>query len=269
MNQALNSFLVLSALFFGLSHSFSQVAINTDGSSAAASAILDVKATNKGLLTPRVSLASITDVTTIPSPAAGLLVYNTNAAITAGCGTGFYFYDGTKWVKLASNTTHYIGKLYCGGNIFWLDETGEHGLISAPADQGTSSGIQWYNGTFKVTGANADGVYAGKYNTDKIIASQGSGSYAATLCRDYTYSSGNVFYSDWYLPSKYELNLMYLNRAFLYPFNYSYGVYWSSTEGISNPLVNAFEQEFMTGSNGFQDEGQKNWPNLVRCIRKF
>ena len=269
MNKALSLMLTLMTLYFGLSHSFSQVAINTDGSAAAASAILDVKANNKGLLTPRVSLTSITDVTTILSPATGLLVYNTNAAIASGCGTGFYFYNGTKWVKLASNTTHYIGELYCGGNIFWLDETGEHGLISAPADQGPVGGIQWYNGTFKITGANADGVYAGKYNTDKIIASQGSGSYAATLCRDYTYTSGNVFYSDWYLPSKYELNLMYLNRAFLYPFNYIYGVYWSSTEGIAIPTMNAFEQEFMTGGNGFQDEGQKNWPDQVRCIRKF
>ena len=58
-----------------------------------ASAQLDVTASNKGLLVPRVSLTSLTDVTTIPTPATGLLVFNTNAAVTGG--TGFYYNSGT------------------------------------------------------------------------------------------------------------------------------------------------------------------------------
>jgi hypothetical protein len=41
-----------------------------------ASAKLDVSSTNKGFLPPRVILASATDVSTIPSPAEGLFVYN-------------------------------------------------------------------------------------------------------------------------------------------------------------------------------------------------
>ena len=66
-----------------------------------ASAQLDVTASNKGLLVPRVSLISLTDVTTIPTPATGLLVFNTNAALTGG--TGFYYNSGTtaaaSWLK--------------------------------------------------------------------------------------------------------------------------------------------------------------------------
>jgi hypothetical protein len=268
--QNRHSILALTIIiFFVMNKSFSQVAINIDGSTAVPSAILDVKSTNKGLLPPRVNLVSVSDVTTIASPVAGLLVYNTNANITNGCGVGFYYFNASKWVKLASNTMHYLGEWYGGGNIFWLDETGEHGLIAAPVDQGPIGGIRWHNGTFKITGATADGVYAGKHNTDKIIASQGVGTYAATLCRDHTYTNSNVFYTDWYLPSKYELNLMYQNRALLAPFNYGSGIYWSSTEGTANPTNMAFEQEFMTGGGGFQDEGQKDWQNLVRCIRKF
>jgi hypothetical protein len=79
----------------------SQVVIVTDDASyttPASGAMLDVKSTNKGLLPPRVSLISITDVATIPSPTAGLIVYNTNASITNGQGIGYYYWDGTTWV---------------------------------------------------------------------------------------------------------------------------------------------------------------------------
>ena len=66
------------------------VAINTDGSSANASAILDVKSTTKGMLVPRVTTAQRTG---IASPAAGLLVYDTNT-------NTFWFYNGTSWAQM-------------------------------------------------------------------------------------------------------------------------------------------------------------------------
>ncbi|MFK5857052.1 MAG: FISUMP domain-containing protein [Bacteroidota bacterium] len=53
----------------------SQVAINTDGSTADNSAILDIKSFNKGVLIPRMTNAMIE---AIPSPANGLLVYSTD-----------------------------------------------------------------------------------------------------------------------------------------------------------------------------------------------
>jgi len=61
------------------------------------SAVLDVSATDKGFLLPRVSLQSITDVVTINNPATGLLIYNINTNITGGNGVGFYHWDGTQW----------------------------------------------------------------------------------------------------------------------------------------------------------------------------
>jgi trimeric autotransporter adhesin len=67
-----------------------------------ASAQLEVRATNKGLLIPRVNLTSTTDVTTIASPVISLLVFNTNTAITGG--SGFYAWGGTAWIKLALTT---------------------------------------------------------------------------------------------------------------------------------------------------------------------
>ena len=77
-----------------------------------------------------------------------------------------------------------------------------HGLIAAVQDQ--NSGIQWNNGSLITTGATATGVGRGSANTDAIISVQGATetSYAAGLAR--AYNGGG--YTDWYLPSKNELN---------------------------------------------------------------
>ncbi|MGX5683876.1 hypothetical protein ACWKWW_04885 [Chryseobacterium cucumeris] len=74
------------------------------------SALLDLTATNRGFLLPRVSLTSTTDGTTVPSPANGLIVYNSNTALIP-YGDGLYYNSGTsgapKWDKLAPQTTDY------------------------------------------------------------------------------------------------------------------------------------------------------------------
>lgn len=68
-----------------------------------ASAALDISATNKGLLIPRVSLVKTNNILDpIPAPATGLLVYNTNANVTNGSGVGFYMFDGAVWQKLVT-----------------------------------------------------------------------------------------------------------------------------------------------------------------------
>ena len=82
--------------------SFAQVGIGT--TSPNASAKLQVDATDKGFLPPRVSLTATNDLATIPSPATGLLIYNTATAGTSpnNVTPGFYFYDGSKWQRLIS-----------------------------------------------------------------------------------------------------------------------------------------------------------------------
>ena len=82
------------------------VAINNTGAVGNASAVLDLDAGNKGMLIPRVSLTSATDVLTIASPAISLLIYNT---ATAGASPddvlpGFYYWNGIKWVSFSSQT---------------------------------------------------------------------------------------------------------------------------------------------------------------------
>jgi hypothetical protein len=72
------------------------VSINTDGTDPDASAILDVKATGKGLLIPRMDLAARN---LIGTPATGLLIFQTDAT------PGFYFYNGTSWEKIAAGSS--------------------------------------------------------------------------------------------------------------------------------------------------------------------
>jgi hypothetical protein len=81
------------------------VGINATGNAPNSSAMLDIESADKGLLIPRVSLTDIADVVTIPTPALSLLVYNTNAAITGGSGLGYYYFDGTSWIKLIDGST--------------------------------------------------------------------------------------------------------------------------------------------------------------------
>lgn len=66
-----------------------------------ASAKLHIEDANRGLMVPRVSLVNITNGTTpVNAPLTGLLVFNTNAAVTGGSGTGFYYWTGTQWSRL-------------------------------------------------------------------------------------------------------------------------------------------------------------------------
>lgn len=69
------------------------VAINTDGSTANTSAILDVSSTSKGLLIPRMTQSQRN---AISEPVAGLLIYQTDNT------PGFYQYDGSGWGAIAS-----------------------------------------------------------------------------------------------------------------------------------------------------------------------
>ena len=76
------------------------VAINTDGSTADPSAILDLKSTNQGVLVPRLTQ---TQRTAIAAPATGLMVYQTDTP------AGFYFYNGTAWTTLGGASGDNLG----------------------------------------------------------------------------------------------------------------------------------------------------------------
>lgn len=158
-----------------------------------------------------------------------------------------------------------IGDTYQGGIIFYLDASGCHGLISAPTDQ--STGIQWFNGSYVDTYAYGNGIGAGEGNSQGIKRFQGNcaSCYANELCQDLILGG----FLDWYLPSKYELYLMYQNIGQGNALGlgniggFAGDYYWSSTEGDD---MNAWYLRFLTFSQGF---ASKNSSLYVRAIRAF
>ena len=168
-----------------------------------------------------------------------------------------------------------VGDFYQGGVVFHLFEDGEtgyiagetHGLIAAVADQSSPIGIRWYNGSYGDLGITATAIGTGAANTTAIISAQGTEtSHAAGAAGSYTVGS----YTDWFLPSKDELNQMYTLKATINTTasanggsNFSNNYYWSSTE---RGWQNAWFQYF---GNGNQDWWSKEFTELVRAIRAF
>ena len=227
---------------------YAQVGIGT--ATPDASAKLDIASTTQGFLPPRMTT---TQRDAIAGPATGLTIYNTTIK-------AFQVYNGTAWFS----TVHFIGESYGGGIVFYVYDNGQHGLIAATADQ--STGIQWYNGIVRYTGTTGDGLNAGAMNTALIVATQladnQTGNFAAKVCADYSVTVGGTTYGDWYLPSKHELNLLYLQKTVVGGFN-NMGFYWSSSEFAS---LFAWYQDFYDGYQGYNI---KDYTFYVRAVRAF
>lgn len=129
------------------------MAINTTGSAAAPSAMLDVSSTSQGVLVPRMTAAQRT---AISSPATGLLVYQTDAT------AGFYFYNGSAWTSLntPANTT-------LQGNTF----NGASQLVQLNASSQLPA----------VSGANLTNLNAGNIATGTVATARlGSGTASSS-----------------------------------------------------------------------------------------
>jgi len=111
--------------------------------------------------------------------------------------------------KLVPGTPkHYIGELYGGGVVFWVDSTGEHGLIVSMID--LSTGARWSNIDDVEIGSDARSDWNGQSNSTVIMSQSGFTDGAAKLCDDYTNEDyGTGTYSNWYLPSITEFKILW------------------------------------------------------------
>ena len=170
---------------------------------------------------------------------------------------------------------HQIGEHYQGGIVFWVDQKGEHGLVASTEDQHylTTDGrgelykVSWAVDN-KIAGANKDGIFSGAYNTNRMIEAIPSNTDTLDIAGSMAASYMGGEYGDWYLPSKYELNLMYEQRVLL---QLNAVGYWSSTEiGIGGGAwVGCFRSGNYCNKGGTQEAKRRDEKYSVRAIRAF
>jgi hypothetical protein len=157
-----------------------------------------------------------------------------------------------------------IGDTHEGGIIFYLDGSGCHGLVAKARDE--TGDYQWST-LNQSTYAIGLGIFEGEQNTNKIISRMGVGNApAAEQCAGLTDGG----FSDWYLPSRIELDMMYENigpgdaLGLGNVGSFSSDFYWSSTEFDGNF---AGIQDFASGGKKYVL--QKNASPNVRAVQAF
>ena len=146
-----------------------------------------------------------------------------------------------------------IGAAHQGGVIFYINGSGTSGLISATIDQGAAG---WGCAGTDIAGTSV-GVTAGFNNTNLIVTGCTSAGIAAKICYDLVLNG----YSDWYLPSRDELSLMYQIKSIIGGFGFPY--YWSSSQQYTN-----YAHGYIMSSGGYVTGHKTNgWG--VRAIRSF
>ena len=146
-----------------------------------------------------------------------------------------------------------------GGIVFYVTNGGNNGLEAAPVDQSSAASFGCF-GT--ITAANDESIGAGAQNTAAILADPCAETGIAADLAD-SYSLNN--FTDWFLPSKDELNQLYIQRDAVG--NMEPRGYWSSTEnGVG---AKAWSQIFTHGGQSTENKDPYNALLYVRAIRAF
>jgi TonB-dependent SusC/RagA subfamily outer membrane receptor len=204
-----------------------------------------------------------TTINAIGSPLSGTTSARVSANASDLKGGSDYHYrivakndEGTTYGKDVTFKSEYaIGENLYGGYIFYVDETGEHGLVCAPTDQ--SLNALW--GKSAPSGAAGRAVGTGNKNTADIVLGCHEEGIAARLCYDLELNG----YSDWFLPSIDELLLMCTNLHSKGLGSFEDQFYWSSTQDKYGVWVVNFYYD--SKSNQARDRNEVR----TRAIRAF
>src|SRR5437870_1856693 len=126
----------------------------------------------------------------------------------------------------SAQAKHVVGEKWGGGIVFIVTADGKHGLIAESLDQGK---VLW--------------------------------KYAKTICKNGTHSKTGKTFTDWRLPTKIELNEMYVHIFDIEGF--TSGEYWSSTE---EKAEYAWCEDFVDGTQSTDFKGSFK---DVRAVRAF
>lgn len=151
-----------------------------------------------------------------------------------------------------------------GGLIFYDKGTYSNGwrYLEAAPPSTEWTGKEWGSWETKIGGTRT-AIGTGQSNTIKIVTylnSQGKTDKAAQLCDALVYGG----YSDWFLPSLFELNLIYENLSLEGVGGFAGDFYWSSSE---HNAQDAWVQGFERGGHFHNDKFGDN--KLVRAVRAF
>jgi len=198
--------------------------------------------------------------------------YYVRAYATNTTGTGY----GT---EMSFTTSYAMGEIGPAGGFIFYDKgvvsSGWRYLEAAPSDLSYPSGIfAWWIGTWiyqDLPGISPDKELGfGKANTPLIVAANGNLSNAAKACDDYSFNG----FTDWYLPSIDELELICLNlfSEGIGSFNYSDATYWSSTD--TNAIHSAWYMQFSNtpasaSPCSIRTDSGRDWQRRVRPVRQF
>jgi hypothetical protein len=167
----------------------------------------------------------------------------------------YSFYGTYQSQNVETIATLQIGSFAFGGIVFYFDGSGG-GLVCAESDQ--STGAEW--GCYGTNiGGTGTVIGKGAANTAAIVVGCSQSGIAVQICDDLVLNG----YSDWFLPSKDELNLMYQNLKLTGIGGFAVYGYWSSSEGSS---YGAWTQGF---NNGGHYNNNKYFGNRVRAVRAF
>jgi len=162
-------------------------------------------------------------------------------------------------VSFTTSSTIAVGSTYAGGIVFYLDSTGQHGLVCAPSGQG---GFLWGCWGTNIVGTSTL-IGTGQANTNLILNGCSDRPIAASVCDNLVLNG----YSDWYLPSLAELQLMGTNLhaqgmgGFI-----SNSAYWSSSQLNSNY---AWVLTFNVSGTSPGNYAKNSFANQVRAVRAF
>ncbi|WP_421809738.1 DUF1566 domain-containing protein [Flagellimonas sp.] len=193
---------------------------------------------------------------------------NPNMLATISVDNGTYSVSANAFVAL--NDVNEIGEFKYGGIIFWIDPTSNDsaGLVCAIEDQG--SNVSWGCQGTLISGTGT-AIGTGEANTSTILAGCTTAGIAADIAANATIEG----YSDWFLPSRSELNQMYVYRTTINAIAVANGGtefvadsstrYWSSTESNTNT---AWCKYFSNGSDAGLNKGAGAFFR-VRAVRAW